>query len=523
MIMLRKNHFLFVIPGLLLVIQITSSFINAQECDWCARRARMGEADAGSTGIVLGASLLSRLAEVLTTPCFHLLRTDFQMPDWWPEKGRYMSKYHPPEYVFTGKYEENLNQPRKNQKPIMSRLSISISYDGDTPELVQTWAVNSPINSYTSCTNRMFENPDAVMRSVNPIEQILWDFERTPATCKMDWHGTDKLNAGQKWNFDLSEFHDKQGRESKRFNRIVVKADKGEILNGVACEDDLKAKAFAIGTGTLEIKYKAPEEEGVQQDTVTIFNSCEICPESKWPMEKTPKKNKIGEKAIEIYRADYTVNIQFSKTWSYERGATHYEGEFKGTITGAFRKNKESQYPMPLFDAAGMTATWNYRDKVTIYNPRQGCETVQSEHAGSGAFPVQSQSRMILTSFQNLGAAAQQMANAGLVDTYQIAVAGAAPEQKISGRYLNDGCKTYRNESLSPPQVAIELRFKMASDKHFSGNKSWSSRGEGTGADASLQCSDLTEKPFNARPFSPSAPGSEFQYNVIWDVTKIKN
>lgn len=170
--------FLRLVLCMAFLLSLFATLANPQKessgCKGCDRRAYMGEADSGGTGIVLWSSILSRLAETLTSPCFHIQRTDLNVPE--PEASRFASKARPPEYVFEAKYEENLNQRSADGSLVMNRLTINLFYDGTPREQVASWMVTSGINSFTACTNRMFHNDDAVMKKVRPIENLLADF-----------------------------------------------------------------------------------------------------------------------------------------------------------------------------------------------------------------------------------------------------------------------------------------------------------------------------------------------------------
>ena len=504
-----------------IVLALVAGSLRPAGCAWCGRYGKVGEVTSPTwtpteadgekvKSIALpGAkfqpgtkvprlfkeTVQGRLAESLTSDCFHM---------------RLFNDPTPVEYVFSA----DLSQTGSADSDW--RLVLNLYYDGEPREIVGTWTTSGYEDA---CRDRMFKNDDAVVKRLKPIENLLWDFERTPVKCKMDWRGVTELGAGQVWNVPLSEFTDRQGRQSKSFNRYVVKAEKGEIRNGTACADDPKAKAFPVGTGFSEIKYKAPEEKGVAQDTITVYNSCEIRSESKWPMSKTPKRDKIDEKTIKIYRGDYMVDVHVARTWNFDSGSYHYEGELTATISGGLRKTKESQYPMPMFEPIGMNATWSFKSKKVNLEPQRDCPTLQSEYSGAGSYALERPATMFLHYFKNLGIGGELAIKAGFTDTYQVALAGASGgELKAPGKIRNDGsdCKVYRNDTYTVSPFAIGLQCKMPSDKKLSGSTSWSSDAD----TSSIGCSDLTEKPFNVRPFKPEANGNKYHYTIQWNIVK---
>lgn len=92
------------------------------------------------------------------------------------------SAAEPPEYVFEASYEEGLNQRATDGSAVMSRLTVSLFYDGEPREAVGTWPAASAVNSYTACTNRMFKNEDAVMKAALPGGEASGRLSPAPGT-----------------------------------------------------------------------------------------------------------------------------------------------------------------------------------------------------------------------------------------------------------------------------------------------------------------------------------------------------
>ncbi len=304
----------------------------ATGCGECARRAYVGEVDAGATGVVLRESLVSRLAEVLTSPCFRLQRTDISVPE--AEKGRFGSEAGPPEYVFEAKYEENLNLRGADGAAVMNRLTVSLSYDGEPREPVASWTVTSPVNSYTACTNRMFVNSDAVMKGARPIEALLEDFERRPASCRV--HPAKKdLACGETADLMIAELKDARSRQARPFNRIVVEAEKGAILGGAEIAGRPRAKAFLVDDGLLELRYRAPDEEAASgEDVVSVFSSCDVARPDRLPLSKTSPFRKIGECRFEVHCGTAPGTVLYRRSVSWDSGNTNAAGStvYKGSL-----------------------------------------------------------------------------------------------------------------------------------------------------------------------------------------------
>jgi hypothetical protein len=82
--------------------------------------------------------------------------------------------------------------------------------------------------------------------------------------------------------------------------RVIVRAEKGTIRDGVALAGDDKSKVFDflaanIGSGDrYEIVYFPPKDED-KSDTITVYNSCEIRDKAVVPLAETEKKDKMLE------------------------------------------------------------------------------------------------------------------------------------------------------------------------------------------------------------------------------------
>ena len=247
---------------------------------------RCSHLDPGASDYMFPSTVMSKLAEVLTSPCFHMA---------------FAGGPHPPEYLFRGSFDAGIAGEKNSQgKDIRSRFILELYYNGSQPELVKSWTTESTLTGVDSQYNRMFDNHDAALRREKPIEQLLWDFERRPVRCEVDLGGVESVKPGEEIEIRLKDFKDAQGRAAKPFNRIIVQAVEGKVLNGEVLEVDKDLKAFTVGSGEVMVRYRAPEEAGVVEDKLVISNSCEILPPEKFPMSKTEMDDKIAEKTIPI-------------------------------------------------------------------------------------------------------------------------------------------------------------------------------------------------------------------------------
>lgn len=255
-------------------------------------------------GLMYPGGIEGNIAEIYTCPCFHM-------------RGRH------PEYAFEATFEAGLGGKEKfkeggTYKKVESILTISLYYDGDERIHVKTWQTKSPLNSIYSHYTRMFLNSDAEMRLDKPIQNLLWEFEQTPIKCQIL---PEEISVKEKETKEISlaGFLGRAG-PSKSFNRIVVKVDEGEILNGEQLSSDPKARVFKVGKGMITVVYKAPEPCLEEEDTIHVYNACDIAKEALIPLSETKIRDEIDTKTIEIecdwewtgkitFRRETNVNI----------------------------------------------------------------------------------------------------------------------------------------------------------------------------------------------------------------------
>ena len=238
-----------------------------------------------SMEFIYPSSLLTKLHNLLSNPCFQIVL-----------------KGTPAEYYFTSDFEADIEgETDAEGKKICSRLTIDLYYNGDSEELVKSWTTESPINTISSQYNRMFNNSDAKMRKSIPMERILWDFEKTPVSCQIK---PQKIEAepGERRTITISDFSDERGHDSREFNRILVNVPEGKILNGRESKYGRSWKVFKVEDGSITVQYEAPEvcRSVEDEDTIYIFNSCDIFKEKDYSLYLTEFKDEIAKEKIKI-------------------------------------------------------------------------------------------------------------------------------------------------------------------------------------------------------------------------------
>lgn len=151
-----------------------------------------------------------------------------------------------------------------------------------------------------------------------PLDEIIDEYETTPETCRIE-PDKDRVKVGETITVTVSGIKDRQGRTPEPFDVILVKAEKGEIINGV---ENGWLKRFQVGGGSVTIEYKAldecPEEK---TDTITVENSCERC--APRYVNFTPEQE-LATREIEItcqMALEYMHQVTFSSE-SYQETNT---------------------------------------------------------------------------------------------------------------------------------------------------------------------------------------------------------
>ena len=126
------------------------------------------------------------------------------------------------------------------------------------------------------------------------------------------------VKVGQTTEVKVSGFLGQTG-PSRDFNRIIVKADRGEIMNGVESSSDPKARVFKVGRGVVSVEYKAPESCEEKTDTIRVYNSCDIAKAAQIPLTKTAIRDEIAAKEVEIEcEWEWTGTITIQQTYRFD-------------------------------------------------------------------------------------------------------------------------------------------------------------------------------------------------------------
>lgn len=323
-----KAHFGIAVLSFLL--QAVSAVAQVAGPGQCSRTAVLGTTSLNdpmglTTQDVYRSSVFSRIAELVTSSAFRLsgedagnyaksLNENKQLPGFGSER-------RIPEYSFESELISGLNETGPDGRYVRSRWTISLWFEGESRELVYSWQAlgtqeTRPSNpadrnrgtTFSGLGNKMAEQ----FREGPSINEIIEKFEKRPVSCSVN---NESKEAGPEETIEiiLSGFADKYGQRSREFNRIVVHAVEGEITNGEDCDAGPGYKVFMLKEGAVKLKYRAPSGCDIKKDNILVYNSCEIVPEGRLPLNKTTIGDKIAEKEIAIVCYDAVLVLSARK------------------------------------------------------------------------------------------------------------------------------------------------------------------------------------------------------------------
>ena len=301
------------------------------------------------------------MGERFTSPCFHLLSPVIYSPE--TDK--------PPEYIFQGSYEANLQGGRiieyadDYKKPVIARMELRLYYNGNTPELVTQWSSENTINEPRALFNKL--------KTPKSLNRLLEEFEKVPVSCDVRVPTPDEICEKDTCEIILSGFSDASGNPSREFNRIVVHVFAGTILNGEDSNFGPDRKVFSVGEGTIRVNYRPPAGGEEDFDRIRVYNSCDILPEEKYPYENTLPGQLIADEEFPItckFDAILGIKGSYRKT---EKSAFQEDNAWgKSERTHELKENREATLYVPLqlensFDAEAQNLKYEYYRPLDIH------------------------------------------------------------------------------------------------------------------------------------------------------------
>ncbi len=144
------------------------------------------------------------------------------------------------------------------------------------------------------------------IQATPPLHEVAWDYERMPVTIEMEPE-KECAEYDEEVRIDMKSSRDRKGREAKPFyggaceNRFVFTTEYGEIE--LSEENKIREKEWGASSYHRYYTYKAPSSEecgDCDEDTITVYNSCDVLDPDVYPYSRTRKNEKIYELKIDI-------------------------------------------------------------------------------------------------------------------------------------------------------------------------------------------------------------------------------
>lgn len=267
------------------------------------------------------------------------------------------------DYVFQGKL--SATQTRRGTNQFALTVQLVDKYRGKVIKNGQTeWFCLNEI----TCAKALQENVKTLAMSFQPLDDILHNYERMPESAQLEPE-KDPIMAGKKTTIHIRDIVDSRSRRSQPWQRILVKAEKGEILNGTPQAEDYRV--FEVGDGSIDLIYKAPDECRKQTETITIDNSCNNDP--RQVVNFIPEREIASEKfdiLCDRWEGTFTYTEQVSGLYAERKANRLYSMTIKATFD--LKKADEDQIRYESEDAsidlhdsfqqnalAGLQESWN--------------------------------------------------------------------------------------------------------------------------------------------------------------------
>lgn len=416
--MKKQIQFLILIPATLILLSLPVNIV-AQDTDCCARRAvlkscsmddpagMMGTESFGpfeeyfspnDSGIIVNnmgtmrvlsleesfcSAMKTRLAADLSENCFHIQDPEGMAGNRQSAQrdgsSSLLKPSNPeePEYSFDAEMVSGLDEFTDEGRPIRSRITVELYFDGEQRELVHRWVVNGTWDtvSNTGTTSLgLFHKLDASFRDGPDIMELLERFEKRPVDCRVN-PDKEELDAGEVIDIEITDFKDTFGEKSREFNRLVINAGSGDIMNGEPCDIGPDYRVFKVDNGTVKVKYKAPTDCNETEDMLTIYSSCDILPVDRNPINETEIKERLTEKKLKI--KCYDGSIVISKNYNRVLTTSDQDIQNDGTCITTYSQSHdineiidasvnislklEQVAEMPI-----MNQTWEYYIPVSV-------------------------------------------------------------------------------------------------------------------------------------------------------------
>jgi hypothetical protein len=228
-------------------------------------------------------------------------------------------------------------------------------YFGDLIRIVSTWEKGDSLKDVIKSMKEEI---------IEPIEQTMRRFEQIPKSAEIDEDLDCEADSSHTQYIDMKSYESGYPRiggvpgdvlrQSDHYNRVVVHAKEGKIINGTPLEDDESYKVFKLSSHRnsgqlIQVHYQAPESED-KSDTIIFYNSCDILYEEVLPLTRTSKNKEIAKVELNCKwegTIESTFKIDTQGDESFLSSALLAGGKFQGktdwTMDVVFKLNRGNE------------------------------------------------------------------------------------------------------------------------------------------------------------------------------------
>ncbi len=133
----------------------------------------------------------------------------------------------------------------------------------------------------------------ALATTFNPLDDLIHAYESLPELCDIQPE-KESIEAGQTMTIDVTDIVDSRMANPQPWQRILVRAAKGKLLNGYKKDD---WQVFETRSDTVTVRYKAPQVCEDEREEIQVWNSCNCTGD----LYNTLPEKEIGRAHFNIY------------------------------------------------------------------------------------------------------------------------------------------------------------------------------------------------------------------------------
>jgi hypothetical protein len=209
------------------------------------------------------------------------------------------------------------------------------------------------------------------------IQDLIYNHEGKPQKCAVRIpEGNESVESGKTITINLVDVIDHQGRRPPAWQRVLVKVEKGKILNAVEKWDDFYV--FKVeASGGLAVQYQAPDDCKPGKETLTVWNTCS---KRKDGSDRSGGRFQLAKKEFNIVCDQWDVKI----TYTEDLGGTYNSGATKITVKRSYSGTFKAR--VKLIKTSSTTATYESRDAEVQIHDNYNHHTAREECSWRGGF-----------------------------------------------------------------------------------------------------------------------------------------